>query len=81
MSDPTPAHIQAALARAKDLVQGEGFDLMRALAEATTTAQCEGVQGFKVFAGVRDAIPGCHLITDTKAAVKALDAAIKQVTA
>lgn len=76
-TDPTPEHIKAALTRAKDLVETRNFDLLRALAEATTTAQCEGVQGFKVFRDVRNAIPGAHLITDRRKALSALTKALE----
>lgn len=54
---PTPDIIAQALKRAHDLMREyDAFDLMRALAEATTTAQCQGVQGFRVFAAVREAV-------------------------
>lgn len=76
MTDPTPEQIKAALVRAKELVDNHGWDLIRALAEATTTAQCQGIEGFKVFRDVRAAIPNCHTITDPKQASKALDRAI-----
>jgi hypothetical protein len=36
----------------------EHWDVLRALAEATTTAQCAGVEGFKVFRDVREAVAG-----------------------
>lgn len=81
MSDPTPEDIRDALVRAKELMHNNGFDLLRALAEATTTAQCRGIQGFKVFRDVRAAIPNVHLITDKRKALAALDAAIKEVAA
>lgn len=58
--EPTPEIVAEALKRAYDLMgEYETFDLMRALAEATTTAQCKGIQGFKVFAAVREAVSAC----------------------
>lgn len=58
--EPTPDIVADALKRAYDLMgEYDAFDLMRALAEATTTAQCRGVQGFKVFAAVRTAVADC----------------------
>lgn len=55
-TEPTREHIDAALARAKELVERRGLDLIAALAEATTTAQCQGIQGFKVFRDSRAAV-------------------------
>ena len=78
MTEPTREHIVTALQRARDLVQRTDFDVMRALAEATTTAQCEGLQGFKVFRDVRAAVNGDYTLTG-KAGVQLLDAAIKAV--
>jgi len=56
MSEPTKAHVVAALARAKELVEANHFDLVQALAEATTTGQCQGVAGYKVFRDARAAV-------------------------
>lgn len=61
--EPTPEIIAQTLNRAENLMrEHESFDLMRALAEATTSAQCAGIQGFKVFAALRttigEALPG-----------------------
>lgn len=54
-TDPTPEVVGAALARAKELVTA-GKTLETALAEATTHAQCQGFQGFKVYAAARTAV-------------------------
>ena len=54
-ADPTLDVIAAALVRAKELVTA-GKSLETALAEATTTAQCQGFMGFKVYAGARRAV-------------------------
>jgi len=56
MSEPTRDHITAALARAKHLIDTNHFDLVQALAEATTTEQCQGVPGYKVFRDSRAAV-------------------------
>lgn len=57
MSDPTPEIIKDALGLALKLFRANpDWDLLRALAEATTTAQCQGVEGFKVFRDVRKAV-------------------------
>ena len=56
MTEPTPEVIVAALERAKELVSSHNFELMAALAEATTTAQCHNVEGFKVFRDIRSAV-------------------------
>ena len=53
--EPTPEVIAAALVRARELVTA-GKSLETALAEATTTAQCQGFMGFKVYAGARSAV-------------------------
>lgn len=46
-----------ALANAQTLLRkNQGWTLERAIAEATTTAQCQGVQGFRVFSAVRAAL-------------------------
>ena len=78
IKEPTPQHIFDALARAKDLVETQDFDLIKALAEATTTAQCQGVHGFRVFRDVRNAVGNLSAANKT-AAVAALDAAMKRV--
>lgn len=80
MTEPTQQHIIDALVRAKELVEHHDFDLIRALAEATTTAQCRGIQGFKVFRETRAAV-GNLTAANQKTAVAALDAAIKKVAA
>lgn len=55
--EPTPEIVADALKQAQELMREyDAFDLIRALAEATTTQQCRGVQGFKVFAAVREAV-------------------------
>ena len=56
MTEPTKAHVVAALARAKELIEVNHFDLLQALAEATTTGQCQGVAGYKVFRDARAAV-------------------------
>lgn len=57
MTEPTKEIVVAALARAKFLMgRNNGWDLIRALAEATTTPQCNGVAGYKVFRDVRAAV-------------------------
>lgn len=56
MNEPTAAHIEAGLDRAKHLVKDKQFTLIQALAEATTTAQCQNIQGFKVFRELRSAV-------------------------
>jgi len=56
VTEPTKAHVVAALARAKELVDLNHFDLIQALAEATTTEQCQGVAGYKVFRDARAAV-------------------------
>lgn len=78
ITEPTPHHIHAALVRAKELVESNNFDLIRALAEATTTAQCQGIEGFKVFRDIRAAV-GNLTAANKKSALAALDAAIKKV--
>ena len=55
-NEPTTDNIADALARAKELVKRNHANLIQALAEGTTTAQCQGVQGFKVFRDVRAAV-------------------------
>lgn len=55
--EPTNEVIVAALSRAKFLMgRNNGFDLIQALAQATTTTQCAGVAGYKVFRDVRAAV-------------------------
>jgi hypothetical protein len=89
--EPTAEVIADALKRAKELIERDGnIDLIRALAEATTTAQSQGVQGFKVFRDTRAAITKCippssNLVSfndtaTTAQAVKVLNKAIKAVT-
>jgi len=48
--------VLAALARAKHLIDTNHFDLVQALAEATTSEQCQGVAGYKVFRDARKAV-------------------------
>lgn len=74
-AEPTTQHIVDALKRARGLVDGNNFDLIRALAEATTTAQCQGIHGFKVFRDVRKAV-GNLSAANKSSALAALDAAI-----
>jgi hypothetical protein len=78
MTDPTPQNIVDALVRAKELVERHDFDLIRALAEATTTAQCQGIHGFKVFRDTRAAV-GNLTAANRATAITALDNAIKKV--
>ena len=80
MTEPTQEHIVAALERAKELVDKNNFDLIRAPAEATTTAQCQGIEGFKVFRDTRKAV-GNLAAGNRTSALAALDAAIKKVSA
>jgi len=56
MSEPTRDHVLAALARAKHLIDTNHFNLVQALAEATTSEQCQGVAGYKVFRDARAAV-------------------------
>jgi hypothetical protein len=57
MSELSRETIVGALTCAQFLLRKhQDWTLERAIAEATTTAQCQGVQGFRVFAGVRAAI-------------------------
>jgi len=56
MNDPTPQIIADALGNAiKRFKNDPDCDLLTALAHATTTQQCQGVKGFKVFRDVRNA--------------------------
>lgn len=53
MAEPSKDTILAALARAKDLLKrNRNWDVLHALAEATTTIQC-GMPGYLVFRDVR----------------------------
>lgn len=53
MAEPSTDTILAALARAKDLLKrNREWDLLRALAEATTTVQC-GCPSYRVFRDAR----------------------------
>jgi hypothetical protein len=55
--EPTPEIVVSALSRAKFLMgRNNGWDLLKALAEATTSTQCGGVAGYKVFRDVRAAV-------------------------
>ena len=81
--EPTPEVIGAALKRAQQLVK-EGMHINEALAAATTSAQCQGYMGFKVFALTRGTVKGvigpkvyedfCTK-ADVKAQVEALESA------
>ena len=56
MAEPSTDTILAALARAKELLKrNRDWDLIRALAEATTTVQC-GMPSYKVFRDARIAV-------------------------
>lgn len=56
MTEPTPEIIGAALTAAITHIKSNpDCDLLTALANATTTQQCRGVEGFKVFRDVRKA--------------------------
>lgn len=56
MAEPSTDTILAALARAKELLKrNRDWDLLRALAEATTTVQC-AMPSYKVFRDVRIAV-------------------------
>ena len=87
--DPTPDVIADALRRAQDLIRGDlKIDLIRALAEATTTAQSQGVQGFKVFRDTRAAVgkcipPSSNLVffNDTASTEQLLEVLDKAITA
>ena len=93
MSDPTPDIIVAALGLARDLLKrNRDWDLLRALAEATTSAQSSGIEGFKVFRDTRLAVAAVlpkggdryvrvaefAATADHKSAVALLDKAIKE---
>jgi hypothetical protein len=57
MPEPTPTIIATALRNAHGLMKAnDDWDIFRALAQATTTAQCQGVEGFKVFRDTRQAL-------------------------
>jgi len=90
-TEPTPAIIVGALTNAKRLMSiNEHFTMLRALAEATTTEQCSGVEGFKVFRDVRIAVTKVLPPTTTLSAfndtaspgrvAEVLDKAMKAVT-
>lgn len=79
-----PDTILAALARAKDLLKrNRDWDLLRALAEATTTVQC-GQPSYKVFRDVRAEVsqrisvplPDFSDTADRSKAIEALDRTI-----
>ena len=89
MSEPTKEIIVAALARAKFLMgRNNGWDLIRALAEATTTPQCSGVAGYKVFRDVRAAVtpllpvplPDYSRMSNRAKAIAVLDKTIHHIT-
>ena len=90
--EPTPDIIAGALTNAKQLVTiNEHFTLLRALAEATTTEQSRGVEGFKVFRDARAAVtkvlpptttlPAFNDTAQRNHVVDVLDKAIKAVSA
>ena len=54
--EPTKEVIGAALKRAQQLIKDNNMHINEALAAATTSAQCQGFMGFKVFAQTRDAV-------------------------
>ena len=86
--EPTPEIIADALRRAKELIERDlKIDLIRALAEATTTAQSQGVAGFKVFRDTRAAVTKCippssNLVffNDTASTQQILDVLDKAIT-
>jgi hypothetical protein len=93
MSEPTPDIIVVALGLARDLLKrNRDWDLLRALAEATTSAQSSGIEGFKVFRDTRLAVAAVlpaggdryaqvaafSSSADHKSAVAVLDKAIKE---
>ena len=91
-NEPTSDIIAGALTNAKRLFTiNEHFTLLRALAEATTTEQCRGVEGFKVFRDVRaevtkvlpptTTLPAFNDTADRNRVVDVLDKAIAAVTA
>lgn len=92
MNDPTPEVIVHALKNAKDLIlRNRKLSLATALARATTTPQCQGFPGFKVYEAVRVAVAEseglnrvqCAEFTDTVfdiRAITALDKAIKELS-
>jgi len=89
--EPTQDILAGALINAKRLVIDQHFGLLQALAEATTTEQCRGVMGFKVFRDTRAAVtkvlpptttlPAFDKSARSKQVVAVLDRAIKAVTA
>jgi hypothetical protein len=56
--EPTPEVIGAALKRAQQLIAEKKLHINEALAAATTSAQCRGFMGFKVFSESRNAVVG-----------------------
>ena len=84
MREPTTHDIGEALGRAHTLMQkNQDWDVIRALAESTTTATCNGVEGFRVFAAVRKAVEdtlpkGVTLPDLTKKARREQMAAVQQ---
>jgi len=92
LDEPTPEIIAGALTNAKRLFTiNEHFTLLRALAEATTTEQCRGIQGFKVFRDVQAAVtkvlpptttlPAFNDTAQRDRVVEVLDKAIEAVSA
>lgn len=91
MTEPTKDIIAQALSNAAELLhRNKDWTLERALAEATTTAQCRGFMGFEVYAGVLRAVEkseGLNRAGRAELAYKAtgkrahdvLDKAIKEV--
>lgn len=86
MAETPDDTLLGALARAKDLIKrNRDWDLLRALAEATTTTQC-AMPGYKVFRDVRAAI-GDHIpiplhdFSDTSTRSMQLDAIDKTIHA
>lgn len=79
-ADATNADILAALARAKELLKrNNGWDLHKALAEATTSVVC-GKPSYRIYAEVKKAIPELHLIAETQPRtvwIAAIDKTIK----
>lgn len=85
-TEPTTEVLVAALSRAKFLMtRNNGFDLIQALAHATTTTQCGGVAGYKVFRDIRAAVtplapeplPDYSRIANRAAAIALLDKTIE----
>jgi len=87
--EPTAEILVDALRRAQQLIQSDlKIDLIRALAEVTTTAQSQGVSGFKVFRDTRAAVTKCippssNLVffNDTASTQQLLEVLDKAITA